>query len=350
LRLIIWLVFLLGSIWAGVTLFQHPGTMTIIMRPWTLEIPLWVAAVALGTFLVLFYVTLDLIDRLRFLWFRFKNWLRFRSEHKSYNASQQGLTLLIEGRWKEAERLLLANIHESIDPLMNYLGAARAAQAQGAYDRCDQYIKKARNSVPSAGLAIGLTQAEFEISRGQLVQALATLNELIKTSPRHSQVLKLLGKVYVRLTDWQILSAPQVGLETVQGVWHAMPRLLHKRPEVVCAYVKQLLRFQDTNEIGSLIRKTLKHDWQPELVNIYGTLPFDNLNRQLIIVGAWVDIYGQKPELLLALARLCVRVKLWGKARDYYEKCLALGPNTEASFEYARLLEKPEFEKYTSIA
>lgn len=67
---------------------------------------------------------------------------------------------------------------------------------------------------------------------------------------------------------------------------------------------------------------------------------FNNLNRQLVIAGAWLKMYGQQPELLLTLGRLCMRVQLWGKARDYFEKCLALGPDAEASLEYGKLLEQ----------
>ena len=58
-----------------------------------------------------------------------------------------------------------------------------------------------------------------------------------------------------------------------------------------------------------------------------------------MIVGAWVKMYGPHPELLLTLGKLCVQVQLWGKAKDYFTKCLEQGPNAEASLEYGKLLE-----------
>jgi HemY protein len=127
-------------------------------------------------------------------------------------------------------------------------------------------------------------------------------------------------------------------LKEIQSIWNEVPRSVRKNPEVVCSYVKQLLQFSDTKDAEELIRKTLKNAWQPELARLYGTLPFVNLNRQLVIVGAWLKMYGEKQELLLTLGRLCVRVQLWGKAKDYFERCLALGPNREASLAYGRLL------------
>ena len=75
------------------------------------------------------------VDAIQLLWVRIKNWLRLRREHQSYSKTQQGLTMLIEGRWSKAERLLLAGVSQSFEPLMNYLGAAKAAHEQGAFER-----------------------------------------------------------------------------------------------------------------------------------------------------------------------------------------------------------------------
>lgn len=370
-RLIVFLLILLASVWIGVEVMRHPGQLLIIAHPWLIEMPLWFAVLAFLIFIVLFYLIIDSIDRLQFLWFRFKNWLRFRREHRLYNKTQHGLTLIIEGRWKKAERLLLAGINESVDPLMNYLGAAKAAQELGAYARREEYIKKAYQVAPHAVLAIGLTEAELQLSHEQVEQAIVTLTQLRQTSPRHPRVLRLLEKAYTRLAQWQSLlnllpsmrkakvvnaeqysqfeknmyaeilhAAKDKNLAEIQQMWADMPRHVRRNPDVVLAYVKELLRFSDTKDAEELIRKTLKNYWQPELVRIYGMLPFVNLNRQLVVVGAWLKMYGEKQETLLTLGRLCVRVQLWGKAKSYFERCLDLGPDVEASLAYGQLLEQ----------
>lgn len=139
---------------------------------------------------------------------------------------------------------------------------------------------------------------------------------------------------------------PNKRLSEIRLIWDQIPRHMKKNPEVVCVYVTQLARYapvtgvDTTKEMEELIRKTLKSHWQPELAKIYGTLMLANLNRQLVIAGAWLKMYGQKPELLLLLGKLCVRVQLWGKAKDYYAKCLEQGPHPEASLEYGKLLEQ----------
>ena len=44
--------------------------------------------------------------------------------------------------------------------------------------------------------------------------------------------------------------------------------------------------------------------------------------------------------LLLILGKLCAHAQLWGKAKDYFERCLALGPHPEASLAYGDLLKQ----------
>ncbi len=368
-RLIIFLLLLVASVWVGIEVARHPGFLFIAYEPWMVQMPIWFALLALLIFLCLFYFLIHIIDGTQFLWFKFKNWLRFRREQKFYTKTQHGLTLLIESRFKKAERFLLAGVNQTAEPLINYLGAAKAAQEQNAYQRRDQYIQKAYEIAPQADLAIGITKAELEFEQGQFEQTIATLNHLRQISPRHPRVLSLLEKVYVRLGDWKALQAilPSlrkakvltdmqleqfeknlycerfhsptiISLDDVNQIWQEIPRYLRKNPDIVFAYSRQLIHFSATKEAEDLIRKTLKNQWHAGLANLYGNLPFTNLNRQLVIAGAWLKMYGPKPELLLLLGKLCVRIQLWGKAKDYFEKCLAQGPNAEASLEYGNLL------------
>src|SRR5436190_2914368 len=105
-RLIIFLLFLVASVWIGVEVVRHPGYLLVAYQPWMVQMPLWFAILTLVVCFGLFYFLIDSIDRLGFLWFKLKNWLHIRREHKSYSKTQQGLSALIEGRWKKAERLL----------------------------------------------------------------------------------------------------------------------------------------------------------------------------------------------------------------------------------------------------
>ncbi len=370
-QLISLLIILAASVYLGVWLMQHPGTVTILMHPWLIEMPLWFALTALVVLLFIFYFCIDFIDHLQLMWFRIKNWWRFRREHRLSNKTQHGLTLLIEGRYKKAERLLLAGIHQSVDPLMNYLSAARAARELKANERSAEYLQKARKIAPHAELAIGLTEAEIDLTHEKPRHAAEILERLLKMSPRHPRILSLLEKAYVRLAEWQrllallpnmrkarILTSEQFALfeknvyceiikntenktlPELEKLWYSLPRHVRKNPDVVLAYVKKLLQVSAFTQIEELIRSTLRNHWQPELVAMYGTLPFVNLNRQLVIVGAWLKMYGDQQPLLLTLGRLCARIQLYGKAKEYFDRSLELGADRETLLTYAALLEE----------
>lgn len=371
-QLIILLLFLVVSVWFGLTVLKHPGYVLLVYQPWLVQMPLWFAVLALLVFLGVFYVLVDGLDRLGFLWFRFKNWLKLRREYKFYSKTQQGLTNYIEAYWKKAEKLLLAGANQAAEPLVNYLAAARAANELGAYGRADSHLQQALKTSPSAELAIGLTHAELQMKRHLFAEAATTLQRLHKQSPRHPRVLKLLEKVYVREGDWQRLRdllpdlrkaklinseqatqfekniyceifnvAHSYSLPALHQAWDNTPRAMRKQPEVICAYINCLQSFGTTQaEIEELIRKTLRQTWMPELARIYAGIPFDNLNRQLVIAGAWLKIHGDQPELLLMLGKLCAKLQLWGKAGDYFERCLAVKPDAEAALDYGTLLEQ----------
>ncbi len=370
MRILILLAFLAASIWLGLVINHHPGYVLLVAQPLMVQMPLWFAALAVVLAFGLFYILIDSMDRLQFWWFRVKNWLRLRREHQSYNKTQNGLALLIEGRFAKAERLLIKGADQG-EPLMNYLGAARAAQAQQAIERRNLYLIKAQKIAPHAELAIGLTQAELEIEQKQFKQAEVALEKLRAISRRHPAVLKLLEKVYVHLGEWdklllilpdmrkaKVLTQEQIDLfekniiceklkaagakdrAELQRTWDQLSRSQRKNTDIVTAYVEQLVTFGDQAQAEDFIRYVLKYQYAPALVKIYSQFHFENINRQLVIAGAWLKMYGAQPAILLFLGKACASIQLWGKAKDYFEQCLELEPNPEAALEYGKLLLK----------
>ena len=82
-----------------------------------------------------------------------------RQAEKARNALVKGLIEMSEGRFAQAEKILLKQASHSDTSLLNYLIAARSAQQQGAYERRDEYLRLAHESTPSADIAIGITWA-----------------------------------------------------------------------------------------------------------------------------------------------------------------------------------------------
>jgi HemY protein len=303
-----------------------------------------------------------------------KNWLRWRRKYKAYSKTNRGLVELIEAHWRSAEYYLLDGVEQSDAPLINYLGAAKAAQEQSAYDRRDMYLRKAHQFAPQAEIAIGLTQAQLLFEQGQLEQALATLGRLRNLAPKHGLVLKLLEKVHVRLADWnglikllpslrkaKLITKDQlqkfeentylellrnaghknVGMLGVQQLWESIPKKFRQDPVIIYCYAKLMLPyFEVADELESLINHALKKSWNKDLVKLYGLLAANDPKKQLAHAEAWHKQYGNQAVLGLTLGRLCMRCQLWGKARSYFEESLDLEANPDTFMEYGKLLEQ----------
>jgi len=198
-----------------------------------------------------------------------------------------------EGRFEQAEKILIKHASASDTSLLNYLMAARSAQQQAAYDRRDDYLRMAHKATPSADIAIGLTQAELQLSHKQFEQALATLNHLSTVSPKHGYVKKLLARVYRQLNDWDNLgpvlkevrklkaldedtleekeieafygmllnSIKQVDGEKTENIWQQIPKRLKMNAGLVRIYCSYLIKQNKEDEAAILIRSQLSDNW-----------------------------------------------------------------------------------------
>ncbi|MDH5786201.1 MAG: heme biosynthesis protein HemY [Chromatiales bacterium] len=349
---------------------QDPGYFLVRYRGWSVESSLSLFLLALAVVIVISYFVLRLIFGTLHIPGRFGYWRRHRLSLKARVATNRGLLALAEGNWPRAERYLSRNAHSSDTPLINYLGAARAAQKQGADNRRDDYLSQAFKSMPAAELAVGLTQAELQLSSGQYEQTLATLRHLRAIAPKHAYVLHLLRKVYERLGSWDdlleimpelkrqnLLTGEQVDqiairihqqhlaqagdrLDALQRSWDEIPKHLHGKVELLYEYASRLMVLGAHGEAEAHLNDYLKREWEPKLIRLYGQVRGDNLSRQLATIEKWLRSYEHNPEQLLAAARIAFRNQLWGKGRSYLEASIGFEPRAESYCELGQLLDQ----------
>lgn len=373
-RFIVGILVLIFAVWLGLNIARDPGLALFTYNNWSVEMPLWFAALALLALMCIVYFLVRFLNGIDTSFYRWKNWLRWRRKNKAYSKTNRGLIELIEGHWRTAENYLLEGIPQSDAPLINYLAAAKAAHERGAYDKRDAYLRAAHDLSPQADVAIGLTQAQLQFDQGQLEQALATLNHLRSIAPLHGIVLRLLEKLYIRLADWkgllkllpslrkaklatpdqlnllelhvyqEILTTTANKAASVQALydfWASVPRYLQKNPALISCYIKQLLRYSDTAIYAEeLMNKSIKKNWDSELVKMYGLLVTNDSKKQLSHAEKWLKLYPNQAVLLLTLGRLCMRCQLWGKARSYLDDSLKLEAIPDTYVEYGKLFEK----------
>lgn len=353
---------------------EDSGYVLIGYKVWTLESSLaWFILMGVMLFGLL-YFSLRLIANILTVPQRIRDWKNRRGMRRARRALNQGLVELSEGQWKGAEKHLLRYADQSESPLLNYLAAARSAQQQGAHERRDLYLQQAHESMPSADVAVGLTQAELQLAHEQLEQALATLMHLRSIAPKHAYVLNLLKTLYKRLEDWPQLrdlipelrkqkvidEAEQLQLEVIvySGLltqaaqatesdqlgqtWNQVPRNLRSNEGLIACYAQHLMKREQSTQAEALIRETLRRNWNEELIELYGRIEGPEPGKQLSTAEEWLSKNPRNPTLLLALGRLCLRCKLWGKARSYLEASIGAEGTPAAYRELGALLEQME--------
>ncbi|MEW8470958.1 MAG: heme biosynthesis HemY N-terminal domain-containing protein [Candidatus Thiodiazotropha sp.] len=349
---------------------QDNGYLLLGYGNWTVETSLALFCLALLLLFLLAYLAIRTVSRLWQMPERVAEWRSKRRSLKARQALTRGLVELAEGRWKVAERHLTRNVAQSETPLLNYLAAARAAQLQGEHTRRDDYLHLAHESMPSADVAVGLTQAELQLAHQQYEQALATLMHVRSLSPKHNYVLTLLKKLYENLGEWKKLEEmlPELKRRKVIGegefqalemrvyherlkqesatvddsvrYWQTIPKGIRQQQGMLLEYCERMLALDAGSRVEPLIAASLQREWNSELVTRYGQIELANPSHQLAVAEGWLKEHQEDPVLLLTLARLSLQNKLWGKARSYLEASIGITPTPESYQQLGLLLER----------
>ncbi len=370
--LLVLLLALIASVGLALFLREDVGYVMISYGHWTIEVSLALFLLLDFAIFVALYLILRSFFGVRSVPKRLNNWRTNRQLSKAQIAMTQGIIELAEGDWKQAEKHLLSHVNESKIPLVNYLAAAQAAQHQGATDRRDEHIKLAHECMPNADLAIGLAQAELQLANEQHEEALAILEALRSKTPKHPHLLKLLAKLYEVMEKWsdlqQILPelkkhkladadklsqleikvhagvmfnlAADGEVSRLTGYWRTLPGALRSNTDLMEAYAHALLETHDIETAAIVFAALLPKVWNSELVLFYGNLETSDNAKQLTTAEGWLTTHQKDADLLLTVARLSMRSKLWGKARSYLESSINLDPKPAAYNELGRLLEQ----------
>lgn len=357
----------------GVTAFyMGPGYVVFSYAEYTVETSFIFMLGFITVAFFLFYYLLRITSRLIHIPSYMNHRHSARQSERAQSALVKGLIEMSEGRFEQAEKILLKHVSITNTSLLNYLMAARSAQQLGAYDRRDEYLRLAHESMPSADIAIGITQAELQLSHKQYEQALATLNHLASVSPKHGYIKKLQARVYQHLGDWESLSPilndvrkmkalkvdsfDKIEVESylgmlksstkntdkkkIEDVWQKMPKRLKSNDELLMLYVSHLIKQKDDNSAEVLIRNYLSNQWQSDMALMYANLTASDCKKQLETAETWLHNQPRNAVLLLVLGKLCLKCQLWGKARSYFESSIGIKPIAETYLELAKLLEE----------
>ncbi len=370
--LLILIAALFASIGVALLIREDPGYVLVTVGQFTVESTVAVLTVGLAVLFAATYILVRFLVRIVRLPGDAKRANARRRERKSHLLLSNGMGQLMEGRWREAEQALLKSTRYSRTPVLGYIGAAQAAHQLKEPAKRDRYLQDAKKETGSATVAVGLKQAELQLSSGQPNEAAKTLEVLHRQYPRHPQVLRSLMESHLALKDWRGLwlilpdlkrrrilpgdefsaleretfrellgqEAKSDDRKALEKAWRGMPKHLRNDPDIVADYAGYLEGHDAAAEAERLLRKTIETNWHPKLVLAYGEIARGDGSAQMKTVEGWLKSRSKDPDLLLTAGRIARRNRSWGKARDYYEASVALRPTTDAYHELGSLLEQ----------
>lgn len=360
----------------GLAIAEHKGYVLFAYQGFRYESSLWAFLVLVAVLGLLLYL-LRLLVRLALVSAGLVNpWSGLHRTRRVRQASEQGFLDLAEGRWVRALRHLRRAAEGEPQPLMYYLGAARAAHKLGQYEDSDNLLELALKRQPEAELAIALSHAELQEERGQVEAARETLEAMNQRHPHQRQVLRQLQRLYLETGAWsellgllvelrklKVLGAAELlaleqqawrgrlaaagtaadgdaksALANLKQAWQQLSAAQRQEPELLAVYAEQLRQLGGEGEAEELLQQALKRGYDQRLVRLYGLLRGRDPARQLRAAEGWLKQHPKDADLLLTLGRLCLHNQLWGKAREYFESSLVFQRHPETCAELARLL------------
>lgn len=366
IRIIILVAVMVAGLIFGPQASGNKGYVLIALGNYTIESSV-TSAVILA---VLFYGALLLIEWLlgRVFGLRRKTqgWYGSRRRRKANQQTVAATLAMAEGHYSQAEKLMIKGASNSDTPLLNYLSAAKAAQARGDDARRDQYLQKAQEENPKAELALTLTQTQLQIEQGQYDTALAMLESVYALNPRHPMVLDQLRQVHLARQEWSALcdlipALHKVGkltpkqeedllqqawsgrlqqaassLETLKAVWQDLPRKLRQEPELLACYGDLLRQLGADGEAATLWQEALRKQPMPQLLARLPKLKLDNYQPLLTLLQKQ---QGQ-PNVDTALAQLYLLAGQLDDAQKLLEQEVVSAPSAAAYHALGQLMDK----------
>jgi HemY protein len=374
MRGLLWLLTLF-ALAVGISLAArfNDGYVLLVVPPYRAEISLNLAMLLVVGGFVTLYGVLRTISLTLSLPNRVREFRERRRRDKAAGTFQDAMRLLFEGRYSQALKKAGEAHAAGQSPGLAALVAARAAQRLREPYKQEAWLDRASSDDPQMQSARLMLEAEMYLDARRFDDAVAALQRLQKIAGRHIAALRLELRAQQGCGHWdEVLRIARL-LEKRDGL---LPELAHeiklkahqenvhqRRTDLaqLLAYLGQVPANESSPRLARLfaeamidlgaqdaaqriIETQLDAAWDSSLISLYGRASGSNLNLTSRIARAdkWLLQHPDDPQLLLALGRLCLAQRLWGKAQAYLEASLSLADQREVRLELAHLFEQTE--------
>ena len=342
----------------------NAGYALLVFPPYRIELSLNLLALLVLGSAALAYIAIRIIAVTLGLPSRVRRYRRERRRDRERGALLEALRESLAGRYARAEKAAVSVTLPEYASLAAVI-AAKAAHALRAFDRRDAHLARARTLPDGDDTARVVAEAEFLLEQQHPREALEMLQTLGQR--RHTAALRLEMQAQQVLRNWDAV-VPLINQLVKRGVydeahaerlrrraraesfrrkdarelaelWKSLPEAQRTDPQVAASAARAYMSAGDSLAAQRIIEASLDRNWDTTLLALYGECEGDAV-RQIQRAEAWLGRQPHDSTLLLALARLCARQSLWGKAQSYVEASIAVDASYAAHLEAARLYER----------
>lgn len=353
----------------------NDGYVLFVVSPYRAEISLNLFLLVLALAFASLYIVLRSLALALGLPKRVRAYRARRQKERAGLVFQDAVRLLFEGRFGQALKKAGEAHAAGTAPGLSALIAARAAQRMRESLKQQGWMERAKSDDPRTEAATLMLEAEMMNEARRFDEALNSLERLQARQGRHIAALRLELRARQGAGDWdgvvklarQLSKRDALPVEVVSEILtqahlaniarcaldtDKLSHYLRALPEsergrrVVLAAVKALAAQGAEAEAQKLIEAALDagHNatWHSALVVVYGRLGGGHQTARIARAEAWLAQHPDDAGLLMALGRMCIRQRLWGKAQSYLEASLSVEETQEGHLELARLCDQLE--------
>jgi len=369
IRMLLLLILFCAGIYYGPMAAGQKGYVLIAMGEWTIEmsvisglimLTLAVGALLLGEWLLRKLLRADENSR---------NWLSSRRQRRGFRLMSQGMLALAEEDWKKAEKLSAKSSKYSPTPLLSYLVAAKAAQAQDKQPQRDDYLQQAHGDEENEPLALALTRLKLLIEHGQSEEALSRLQFLRDKHPKHLGLLKLQMQVYGNTQSWEPLLqcienarklkmpvdsnieqleqqaylgymqrlAVSKGSDGLSQYWKALPKAVQQKPQLFVCYCQTMRSRNAGGQVVEQLVKRCRDQQEQSLLDELSQHQLKEAEALWLQSKQWKLADSAAKQSLMGL--LALQAHHYGEAGDHLKKALKLQQSARDFMALSRVYE-----------
>lgn len=370
MKYLVWILILFAAAVALTTASHNPAYVLLVYPPYRIELSLTLFVILLLLAFVFGYGLVRLMLAATQLPAYVRKFRMERAQAKARELLDEALGAFFEGRYAAAERASARAMELGDTSALHPIIAARSAHELREYEKRDAYLSAAEGKAVGDSTMRLMATTKFMLDQRDPRAALNALRELRDSGVKgHLGALSLELKAQQQAGNWDevlnILDQLEkreaidvtVAAQLRQQAWlekirqqedlpglaaclKHIPADFKRRGKIAATAARALIQHGGGSLAQQLLAESLNAQWDSELVALYGDCQSGDVVAQIEQAEKWLKQHHEDAGLLLALGKLCLHQKLWGKAQNYLDASISVSPSHAAYTALGKLAER----------